>query len=42
LCNLNQLKPDIKQNSIIKVSAISNIANPTTWLLEDVIKLPSK
>ncbi|CAL1672755.1 unnamed protein product [Lasius platythorax] len=36
LCNLNQLKPDIRQNSIIKVSAISNIANLTTWLLEDV------
>ncbi|EFN61482.1 hypothetical protein EAG_00622, partial [Camponotus floridanus] len=36
LCNLNQLKPDIKQDSIIKVSAISNIANLTTWLLEDV------
>lgn len=30
LCNLNQLKPDIRQNSIIKVSAISNIANLTT------------
>lgn len=36
LCNFNQLKPDIKQNSIIKVSAISNIANLITWLLEDV------
>jgi len=36
LCNLNQLKPDIKENSIIKVSTISNTANLTTWLLEDV------
>jgi len=36
LCNLNQLKPDIRQGSIIKLSAISNIANLTTWLLEDV------
>jgi len=36
LCNLNQLKPDIKQGSIIKVSAIYNIDNLTTWLLENV------
>lgn len=36
LCNLDQLKSDIKKNSIIKVSAVSNIANLTTWLLEDV------
>lgn len=36
LCNLNQLKPDIKRNSRIKISAVSNIANLTTWLLDDV------
>lgn len=36
LCNLDQLKPDIRPSSIIKVSAISNIANLTTWLLDDV------
>jgi len=36
LCNLNQLKSDIRQKSIIKVNAVSSIANLTTWLLEDV------